>query len=240
MPPRSLFPPVPIEEARSLADTIARSNAGQPMRRLDIFHELRRSADSGPSRNLVTSSSGFGLTSGGYQAESLSLTDLGRRLAVEGDESAIVDALLNVDVFRNFFETYANSQVPAAVAGRSFLADAGVPTDRTQACFDLILENGRSAGLIAQRSGNDYVLTRAHALEAGEQALQPQTQAVQSQVSRGIRAIPVASPVVAPLHDVQIKLEIHVPPGQDTETYDAIFASIRRHLIDGAPPATDS
>lgn len=76
MPAPSLFPPASLEEARVLADTIARSGAGQPMRRIDIFDVLERSAESGPGRNLVTASRGFGLTTGGYQAQSLGLAEL--------------------------------------------------------------------------------------------------------------------------------------------------------------------
>src|SRR3990172_5643398 len=106
MAPKSIFPGVSVKEARSLADTIARKNAGQPMRRFDIFEELRRSPDSGPSRQLVTGSSAYGLTTGGYQAEMLSLTPLGQRLSIENDETGLIDAVLNVDAFKQFFDKY--------------------------------------------------------------------------------------------------------------------------------------
>lgn len=230
---RSLFPPAPLEEARALADTIARSNASQPMRRIDVFDVLKRSAESGPGRNLVTASSGFGLTSGGYQADVLSLTDLGRRLAVEDDETAAIDAVLQVDVFSEFFETYANNQVPSEVAARSFLASHGVPTDRAQACLDLILQNGRYSGLIAQRSGTEYVLSREHAAESRRGSGQADEQAVQSLVmtgttGRAVRQVGRPGPGTLSIH-----LEIHLPSDQSLETYDAIFRSLRRQLIEG-------
>jgi hypothetical protein len=231
MPGRSLFPPTPIEEARALADTIARSNAGQPMRRIDIFDVLGRSAESGPSRNLVTSSSGFGLTTGGYRAEILGLTDLGRRLSVEGDQSAAIDAVLQVDVFRSFFETYMNSQLPSEVAARSYLASHGVPADRTEMCLQLILENGRYAGLISQRSGSEYVLSRQHAVEAAEGTGQTGQQAIQLGVVRGRslgRVTQSANQV-----PLQISIEIRLPESQSVQTYDAIFASLRKHFVDG-------
>lgn len=231
MPGRSLFPPAALEDARVLADTIARSNAGQPMRRIDIFDILGRSAESGSGRNLVTASSGFGLTTGGYQAEVLSLTELGRRLAVEGDEAAAIDAVLNVDIFKRFFETYANSQVPSDVAARSFLANEGVPAERTQACLDLILQNGRQSGLIDQRSGADYVLSRSHAVEARPRYGQAPTVAVQSQGSNG-------SSLVSRRHPpneipVRITLQLQLPADQAPEVYDAILASVRKRLVDG-------
>jgi len=236
---RSLFPPAPIEEARVLADTIARSGSGQPMRRIDVFDVLGRSPDSGPSRNLVTASSSFGLTGGGYQAEFLALTDLGRRLAVDGDETATIDAVLGVDVFRKFFETYANSQLPSDVAARSFLAKEGIPADRTQACLDLVLQNGRYVGLIAQRSGTDYVLTREHAVESRQPSGQGLGEAVQSLVIRGKSPPAVAPRLQGAIPMVQITLAVHLPSDVSAEAYDSIFRSIRRHLIGIPDEQTD-
>lgn len=233
MPARSIFPPASIGEARVLADTIARSNAGQPTRRIDVFDVLRRSAESGPSRNLVTASSGYGLTTGGYAAESLSLTELGRRLSVEGDEAAAIDAVLHVDVFRQFFETYANNQFPSEVAAHSFLASHGVPSDRTKSCLEVLTESGRSVGLIAQRSGADYVLSREHAAESGQP---PGLAAPPGRVSSGAKGQPGRGEdqqSSLQLPGLSINVEIHLPSDQTPEVYDAIFASMRKHLIDG-------
>ena len=231
---RSLFPPAPIEEARVLADTIARSGSGQPMRRIDVFDVLGRSPDSGPSRNLVTASGSFGLTGGGYQAEFLALTDLGRRLAVDGDATATIDAVLGVDVFRKFFETYANSQLPSDVAARSFLAKEGIPADRTQACLDLVLQNGRYVGLIAQRSGTDYVLTREHAVESRQPSGQGLGEAVQSRVGRGTPVVARTAPAQGAMPTIHVSIELHLPSAQDIKVYDAIFSSMRKHLIEGS------
>jgi len=231
MPGKSLFPPVPIEEAQQIARTIAQKNAGQPMRRLDVFEELRKQPDSGPSRNLVTASSGFGLTTGGYKAEILSLTDLGRRLAVDDDRSAVTDAVLTVEVFRKFFEQYKDNPLPSEVAGKSFLATAGVPTDRTEACWNLVRQNGEQCGLIQEVSGARRVLSRDHAIERmGIKPVKPIPQAEPS----GRKAVEQAEQVAAVgLPSLNINLEIHLPPDAKPEQYDAIFASMRKHLIDG-------
>ena len=227
----SLFPPLPVSEARLIAQTIAEKNAGQPMRRLDVFHELNKSPDSGPSRNLVTASSGYGLTNGGYQAEMLSLTDLGRRLVVEGDESAVIDAVLNVDAFKKFFDAYRDKGVPSSVAGRSFLADTGIPTDRTEVCLGLISQNGRASGLIDKVSGVERVLSRDHAIEKrGGGVSRPTTRATTTQREDSADAPRGAGAGVLP--SLNINLEIHLPPDAAPEKYEAIFASMRKHLID--------
>lgn len=229
MPGKSLFPAISIEDAQQISKVIAQ-NAGQPMRRLAIFQELERSPDSGAGRGLVTASSGYGLTTGGYTAEYLKLTDLGRRLAVDGDQSALIDALLQVDIFKKFFETYKNNQVPSAVAAKSFLADNGIPPDRADACLSIVLETGRYAGLIATMSGSERVLSRDHAIEqkAGK-VTETQKPSQGAGSNTGAKVTKTDTKVLPSLN---INLEIHLPDNQSPEVYDAIFSSMRKHLLD--------
>ena len=46
-------------------------------RRITLFDQLGKSPDSGPSRSMITASSKYGFTSGGYQAEYLELSEDG-------------------------------------------------------------------------------------------------------------------------------------------------------------------
>jgi hypothetical protein len=226
-----MFPTVPLHEAVQICKVIAERNSGKPMRRLDVFQELRRSPDSGPSRTLVTASAGFELTSGSYRADYLQLTDIGRRYAVLGDQTALIDAVLEVDVFKRFFETYRNETLPSATAARSFFADNGVSADRTDACLQILLESGRFAGLIGEVSGTERLLARDHAIEKmGKQPVGEQ------KADAGVAEKP---PVVdskdgkrVQLPSLNINLEIHLPADATTETYDAIFSSMRKHLLD--------
>jgi hypothetical protein len=231
MPGKSLFPAVPIDEAQEIARTIAQKNAGQPMRRLDVFEELGKSPTSGPSRLLVTASGGFGLTTGSYNAEMLALTELGRRLAVDDDSTAMIDAVLNVEVFRKFFEGYKGNVLPSDVAARSFLANAGIPTDRTEACWDLIRQNGEQCGLIRELGKALHVLSREHAIE--RMGLKP-GEAVSKVRPTGRRpAEEMNQPTPIGFPSLNINLEIHLPADVRPEVYDAIFSSMRKHLIDG-------
>src|SRR5262245_25076837 len=66
-----LFPAVSFDEALFLARAIQEHGAGQPIRRLTLFEALNRSPDSGPTRQLITSSNQYGITTGGYTAETL-------------------------------------------------------------------------------------------------------------------------------------------------------------------------
>lgn len=230
MPGKSLYPAVPIGEAQQIARIIAQKNAGQPMRRLDVFEELGKSPDSGPSRMLVTASSGFGLTAGGYQAQMLTLTDLGRRLAVDDDKTAMIDAVLRVDVFKRLFEAYKGNPLPSEVAAKSFLATAGIPAERTEACWNLVRQNGEQCGLIQEVSGAPRVLPRDHAIERmGIKQVKP-TPPVEASGGK----VPEQREKVAAggLPSLNINLQIHLPADAKPEQYDAIFSSMRKHLID--------
>lgn len=75
--PTSPFPPVSFLSVLPLAEAIQKHGAGQATRRITIFDKLGKSPESSASRMLITNSSRYGVTTGGYQAEVLELTPLG-------------------------------------------------------------------------------------------------------------------------------------------------------------------
>jgi hypothetical protein len=69
------FPASTFQEALVLAEAFQKFAAGQvKVRKITLFDKIGKSPDSGPSRQLITNSSRYGLTKGGYQAEFLELT----------------------------------------------------------------------------------------------------------------------------------------------------------------------
>lgn len=238
MPKTSPFPPFSLEDALRIATTIAEHNAGKPMLRVDIFHELNRAADSGPSRQLVTASSGYGLTKGGYQAEKLELAESGRKIAIHGDKAARVDAVLSVELFRDFFDHYNNSAFPSTVPARSFLAEKGIETQRLDACLEIIRENGRYVGLVQTKSGTERVMSAAAAKSpsgtsdgSASTGTAPEAKPPGKTPKKEERT---AGGALTTLPSLNINLQIHLPPDADPKTYDAIFKGIREHLIDAA------
>ena len=74
---RLSFPPYSFEDALDIAHGIWECASGKKVRRLTLFDHLNKAPDSGPSRAMITASSRYGLTTGGYQADYIELTDLG-------------------------------------------------------------------------------------------------------------------------------------------------------------------
>ncbi len=84
------FPASTFEEAFTLAEAIQKFAPGQEkVRRLTLFDKIGKSPDSGPSRQLITNSSRYGLTRGGYQADFIELTADGS--LVTGDARCACD-----------------------------------------------------------------------------------------------------------------------------------------------------
>src|SRR5437899_1686485 len=73
------FPASSFEEALQIADAFQKMAAGQKVRRLTLFEHLKKSPDSGPSRQLITNSSRYGLTKGSYKADYIELTPDGAK-----------------------------------------------------------------------------------------------------------------------------------------------------------------
>ena len=72
------FPASTFQDALVLAEAFHKFAAGQMrVRKLTLFDKMGKSPDSGPSRQLITNSSRYGLTKGGYKAEFLELTPEG-------------------------------------------------------------------------------------------------------------------------------------------------------------------
>lgn len=72
------FPVLTFEESLVLGDAIQQHAAGDRVRRLTLFDSMSRDAESAASRNLVTSSNQYGITTGSYKAEYLELTEKGK------------------------------------------------------------------------------------------------------------------------------------------------------------------
>jgi hypothetical protein len=151
--------------------------SGLPVSRLTLADLLRVSPSSSNFRNLVASSRFYGLTDGGINADEFGLTPLGDQ-ATGADEMAQVaafkKAVMNVEPYRVFFQTYSNKRMPSPAAMKEFLVrHAGVDESRVDECSDFILADAEAAGLLrTMKGGTQYVdLTGAPAPmpeEAGE------------------------------------------------------------------------
>ena len=119
------------------------------------------SPTSGTFRDLCGASIGYGLTDGGPNASSISLTQLGQRVVApleEGEDvRALRDAVLTPTVERAFLEKYDGSPLPAEKIGCNVLESMGVPADATRRVLALVIENAKSVGFLKVIKDKTYV-----------------------------------------------------------------------------------
>lgn len=172
------FPASTFQEALVLAEAFQKYAAGQmKVRKLTLFDKIGKSPDSGPSRQLITNSSKYGLTKGGYQAEFLELTPEGN--LATGDEvpgpkklqARFELAIKNILPFNLLYERCKGQKLPS----KEFLIDVLRESEPDEAslseCVDTFILNATFLGLLRTIAGSERLLTIEHGLEeAGKSA----------------------------------------------------------------------
>lgn len=170
--PRS-FPASSFRQAAELAEAMVEmAGSAREVRRVTLFDQLGRSPESGPSRQAVTNSSRYGLTDGGYQAETLTLTDNGFK-AVNPDSSPreraraqFQLAIAGITPFKALYERFSGSKLPAQQVMRDFLGSEHQMSDEDgKEAVELFILNAREIGLVQTLSGAERILTLDHMLD---------------------------------------------------------------------------
>lgn len=160
------FPAASFIESLALAEAIQTHAAGQRVRRLTLFDQMGRSADSGTSRKLVTNSSQYGITKGSYQAEFLELTETGA--LASGDDSLgraklaarLQLAIADVVPFNPLYDQFKNNRLPATGVLRDFVIEHSLSSeDNADECIETFLANCRDLGLLTNYAGAERLLT---------------------------------------------------------------------------------
>ena len=110
-----------------------------------------------------SSSSGrYGLTEGGYAADRINLTDIGRSIvSPRGDEErneGLLRALKNVDFFKRFFERFDQSKMPRDDLLKNTLTrDFEIPSEDVDSCLNIVKQNLTDWGLLVDFKGNTWL-----------------------------------------------------------------------------------
>jgi hypothetical protein len=166
------FPASTFQEALVLADAFQKFAAGQQrVRKLTLFEKLGKAPDSGPSRQLITNSSRYGLTKGSYKAEFLELTPEGA--VATSDDAAAGDklqarfelAIKKIAPFNFLYERCKGGKLPS----KEFLIDAlreeQITGDAASECVDTFIVNTQFLGLLRTIAGAERLITIEHALD---------------------------------------------------------------------------
>ena len=167
------FPASSYKEAAELAEALLQISGGaREVRRITLFDYLKRSPDSGRSRQAVTNSARYGLTTGSYKAEMLKLTDDG--FAAVNPEASPRErvraqfrlAIEGTPAFKALYERFSNNKLPTQqVMKDALVSDEGLSEADAKQAVELFIVNAREIGLLRTLSGAERILTLDHLLD---------------------------------------------------------------------------
>ena len=158
---QSDVPSFSLEQALRVATAISDEHAGGPVTPLQLAAAMMMQPTTGSFRQLCGASIAYGITEGGYNASQITLTDIGRRIMMptrEGDDLvARREAVLRPRVIHEFLSKYDHSGLPRTEIAHNVLIELGVPKNRTEDTYNLILDNAHFVGLITKINDKQYV-----------------------------------------------------------------------------------
>ena len=232
-----IFPVHTLEEVLPLAKTILKEGISGQLERVTAFNRLNRSPDSGSSRQMVTASRRYGLTTGGTKADTLTLTDTGMKI-VEGpgvgsDQQSVFDcAIGKFSPFQQLYEKLKDQRVPASDVLMNEMQRLGVDPSDCELAVNVFLANVRFAGLIQEVSGTEHIFSIEQALEEVENFAENESLSTEAPLPAQ-EAMTATSP--AKLQEtsgpsLHIDVQIHIDSTASSDQIDQIFASMAKHL----------
>ena len=156
--PKSYYPPKSLKKAMIISKTIFEKNAGKPIFRVTLAEELKFTSGSRLFRDLITASAGYGLTSGSYISEKITLEPTGTGLA-QGETEPVYSALFSIDVFQKFYDNFGSGGsrgIPSEKAARDFLQnECGVPESQCKGVLERFIQDAKDWFLIQDIAGGD-------------------------------------------------------------------------------------
>lgn len=160
----SLFPASTFEDAVTLAESIFRT-AGQSVRRITLLDELSKSPTSSATRQWITNSSKYGLTTGSHTAETLALTPLGLK-AVDDAESPAARtrarfqlAIEHVDIFKQLYLKNLDNRLPLQAVLMDQARELNVPEQDVSACVETFTVNAKFVGVLRSLAGAERFIS---------------------------------------------------------------------------------
>jgi hypothetical protein len=231
------FPLTPFEDALPLAQAIHDHGVDGELRRMKAFDRLGKSPESSMSRQLVTDSGRYGLTTGSYGAEYLRLTEEGKQATnTSGSESerkrvTFELSVKRIEPFNTLYERLRGKKLPAMDVIIDQLTS--VPSEDRAKCASVFVRNVVYLGLIKNQAGAERIIGIDEVLESQggtTPAVEPSRQHEQVVVpakEKGQAGRAIEAP---PEPNVHIDINIHIDQTASAEQIEQVFASMARHL----------
>ncbi len=216
-----------LENALRVPRAISEHYAGGPVTPLQLAAALEMSPNAGPFRSLCGTSIAYGLTEGGSNAQQISLQALGNRIVkpLEGGDDVVAkrEAILKPRVVGEFLSKYSGSPLPRHDIALNVLQEMGVPKDKAESVFSLIVDSAQTVGLLREIKGKQYVDLTGVTLSQGAPTAAEVEPVDDNQSEETQKATPPTGLVGKPLQaSVQLTRRVFITHGKDKSFLDPI------------------
>ena len=234
---RKPFPATTFEDALAFVSRIIGLGVDDKIRRLTLLQRLEMSPTSSTTRRLITHSARYGLTKGGYTAESIGVLPEARKAVNDGaKETHFALAITAIDPFNRFFLAYKDKRVPDAAVCADALQGFGVASDDSEMAFTTLMANLNFVGAITQVAGKDHIVMPSF---EPEQIPQSDSRNSRSEDYSGIaregqqppaRLDQKGATLPAANASLHIDVQVHIDSSASADQIDQIFKSMATHL----------
>ncbi len=244
---KSYYPPTALTDALEVAKVIAEKNNGHATPKLTLAELLEIKSEGRRYRDLVTASSGYGLTKGSYAAAEVELLPAYKAL-LEKDIDAVIATLMENECFKRLHERYLNAGIPPLSAAKSFLEkECGVPTGQSEGVFEGVLRNARAWQLIQDKAGSEKFVPVEMAKASSSTSPVTAASSVPATTQNprkkaepaGVKEKPTPKGKLEDTNvndprafkpEIHIDVQIHIGPETTPEQIEKIFSSMSKHL----------
>ncbi len=159
---QSDFPRFTLQKSIEVAQALWDNYAGKSAIPIQLAGAMDVSPTSSNWQRLPGSSVAYGLTTGSYNSQHITLTELGKRIVAptkDGDDKkAIVESILKPRILKEFYTRYDKAKFPKDQIAINVLIELGIPKEEAENGLKILKENGRYAGILKDIKGNLYVV----------------------------------------------------------------------------------
>ncbi|OOX26004.1 hypothetical protein Xazr_16830 [Xanthomonas campestris pv. azadirachtae] len=154
-----------------MGEAIMQFASGDRVRRLTLLQQRNKSPTSGPTKQIITNSGKYGITSGSYAAEYLELSERGRivvdssRVNQERKRASFELAIEGVALFKVLYEHYKDKRLPEREIMKDVIRDSGIDVPDLDECVDTFTVNVKDSDMVRTIGGAETLVSIEQVVE---------------------------------------------------------------------------
>ena len=253
------FPINSLSDALRLPISILKHGLNGRIVRLTLLERLEQTKEYNLTRDLITSSSKYGLTKGSFASQYLEVTDEGREISevLDNPSSSLKKRLFEIGIsrtspFETLYQKLKDKPLPDTSVLKDELSSLGIAAKDGVKAAEVFTENLGYLDLVVQVKGRDHVRSIETVVEelqlsdkpdatrmANEGAVNEENSADESNRAgtvelgsqeKSLSGDSSQNGAVSNIPSIHINVQIHIDPNSTPEQIDQIFASMGNHL----------